>query len=470
MAGKACKLGHQVRCSDLQCQWEAGHVKQVVGEAQAHASMAAASACPDSGLAGRTAPPMTCRERRQLRRSHLQWHRGNDGEEAMSRTTTGSSAASAEDAMVAQPSMTNRDPFEVALCPVEQTGAAPSTFDIGTPKKDCKQRRADRRAHLQWKGPAAMTHTESVASTEAPASEGRPTASSSPAKMMPVEELPLHRSGLSPAMAMPIEERDIDFGDSISLLDFATASVFSTDTLDVSLTTCTGCDPRAAEASSSKKGLGVSFANADLFEEKITCTKGHVLEFELLPYVGGCDRCDCHLPRGTRVARCSSCMYDVCLRCQKEACLVVRNTFLSFGEPKELSGRHRTRTEPCELGCMCAEDSADDSTDDSTDMTDGITTDDSECSTDVGELDVAEHDVGELGASFPISCRKPGASAISFVSDHGFGDGDWEEPIEAQVVVRNTFLDVHMPREQRRRKTTPVSLTQIPVASEEELI
>merc|ERR1712157_304796 len=149
------------------------------------------------------------------------------------------------------------------------------------------------------------------------------------------------------------------------------------------------------------------------------------------PYIGGCDRCDCHLPRGTRVARCSSCMYDVCFRCQEEACLVVRNTFLSFDEPKERPGRQRTRTEPCELGCTYA-DSADNSTD-------GATDDESECSTDGRELDVGENG-RDLSASVSIS-REPDASPISCVSDHSCKDGDCRESNEAQVVVRNTFLD-----------------------------
>merc|ERR1712113_611795 len=115
----------------------------------------------------------------------------------------------------------------------------------------------------------------------------------------------------------------------------------------------------------------------------------------------------------------SNCQYDLIFRCQEGACVVVRNTFLSFDEPKENLVRLRALSEPFDLGCFCAEDSGDD---------------ESQCSTDVGE---------------PDSCP----SSVSIVSDHCWQDIDCRESNEAQVVVRNTFLDFRVPREQRRRNT-----------------
>merc|ERR1711920_43691 len=112
--------------------------------------------------------------------------------------------------------------------------------------------------------------------------------------------------------------------------------------------------------------------------------------FESLPYNALCDRCDCRMPRGTQVARCACCQYDVCFGCQEGACVVVRNTFLEIDEPKVNQIRQRRRSEPCAFGCMLgSEDSVDD---------------ESECSTDVGGP-----------------------------------DGDDGESNEVQLVVRNTF-------------------------------
>lgn len=100
------------------------------------------------------------------------------------------------------------------------------------------------------------------------------------------------------------------------------------------------------------------------------------------------------------------------------ACVVVRNTFLSIDEPKEDLLRRRRKSEPFGLGCMCAEDIADD--EDSSD-------DESQCSTDAG--------------------------SISIFSDRVCQGVDCRESNEAEVVVKNTFLDVRIPREELRRKS-----------------
>merc|ERR1711920_241546 len=96
-----------------------------------------------------------------------------------------------------------------------------------------------------------------------------------------------------------------------------------------------------------------------------------------------------------------------------EAQVVVRNTFLDVRMPRE---ERRRKSVPFEFGCTYAEDSADDSADD-----------ESQCSTDM--------------------------CPMSTISDHSCQDIDCMESNEAQVVVRNTFLDVCIPREQRRRKS-----------------
>merc|ERR1719437_318406 len=76
--------------------------------------------------------------------------------------------------------------------------------------------------------------------------------------------------------------------------------------------------------------------------------------------------------------------------------------------------RQRALSEPFELGSMCSEHSPDD---------------DSQCSVEM--------------------CSMP------TVSDNTCDDFDCVDSSEAQVVVRNTFLDIRMPREQHRRKSVP---------------
>jgi len=271
MTGKACRLRRNVRRNQLQCQWEAEHAAD---------GTSAAPASPAAVPAGRTAPSMNSRARRQLQRSHLQCNRGNDSAEAMTRTTTEASTASAEDASAEVMTRTTTGASAASaegapaavLRPEEETGEGPCVSDLGAPRKSCRQRRAERRAHLQW-------------------SRSRPEEADAPS---------------------------------------------------------------------------VVFTAAPAFE----------------------------LPTASR--------------------LVVRNTFLSFDEPKENEIRIRASSEPFELGSMCSEDSADD---------------ESQCSTDM--------------------CSMP------TISDHVCEDIDFMESNEAQVVVRNTFLDVRMPREQRRRKSVP---------------
>merc|ERR1719350_932100 len=92
-----------------------------------------------------------------------------------------------------------------------------------------------------------------------------------------------------------------------------------------------------------------------------------------------------------------------------EAQVVVRNTFLDIRMPRE---QRQRKSVPFEFGCMYAEDSADN---------------ESQCSTDM--------------------------CSMSTISDDGCQDIDCMECNEAQLVVRNTFLDVCIPRVQRRRKS-----------------
>merc|ERR1712032_296947 len=97
------------------------------------------------------------------------------------------------------------------------------------------------------------------------------------------------------------------------------------------------------------------------------------------------------------------------------------NTFLSFDEPKENLVRQRTRSEPFDLGCMCAEDSADD---------------ESQCSTDVGENDAS-----------------PSSSSCQYDLCFHFPEG--------AVVVRNTFLSLDEPKEslvRQRGRSEPFDL------------